>query len=95
MQRAGIERAGADAGAGCPGTIVASSARHARDEAWLPLVVDCRVCETTHAFAIDDRRGCPFEGSHRASLALSRNQPLPLPDSEAGTTDRLTGRFLR
>jgi hypothetical protein len=39
-------------------------------EAWLPLVVDCGVCETTHAL---DGRGCPFEGSRRALLAARRD----------------------
>jgi hypothetical protein len=73
----------------------ASSAGHEEGKAWLPLVVDCGVCETTHALAIGDPRGCPFEGSHRASPAPGRPQPIPITDSAAGTTSRLTGLFLR
>lgn len=73
----------------------ASAAGHEEGEAWLPLVVDCRVCQTTHALAISDRRRCPFEGSQRASLAPSQRQPVLPSDSKAGTTDCLTGRFLR
>jgi hypothetical protein len=73
----------------------ASSASHDEGEAWLPLVVDCEVCETTHALAIGDRRACPFEGSQRASLAQGRRQPIPISDGKAGATDRLTSRFLR
>jgi hypothetical protein len=73
----------------------ASPAGHEEVETWLPLVVDCGVCETTHALALGDGRACPFEGSHRASPAPSRRQLVPPSDGEAGTTDRRAGRFLR
>jgi hypothetical protein len=73
----------------------ASSAGHGERDAWLPLVVDCGVCETTHALASGDPRGCPFEGLHRASLAPGPHQPVLPSDTSTGGTDRLTRRFLR
>ena len=71
-----------------------SSTGHDASEAWLPLVVDCVVCETTHALVIGHRRGCPFEGLHRASPTPGRHRPIPPSDSTSATTP-LTGRFLR
>ena len=62
----------------------ASAAGHEEGEAWFPLVVDCRVCETTHALAIGERCGCPFEGSHRASLVPTRHELIPSSDVKAG-----------
>jgi len=73
----------------------ASSAGHEEGEAWLPFVVDCVVCETTHALTGGDRRACPFEGSQRASLAPGRRQLVPLSEGKTGTTDRPTAPFLR
>ena len=61
----------------------ASSAGHEEGETWLPVVVDCGVCETTHAL---DGRGCPFEGSRRASFVAIRNRPVPVSDIAAGAT---------
>ena len=72
-----------------------SSASHGEGEAWFPLVVDCGVCQTTHALAVGDRRGCPFEGSQRALPAPSRRPPVTVSDNTAVTRDRLTSRFLR
>jgi hypothetical protein len=73
----------------------ASSAGHEEGEAWLPLVVDCGVCETTHALAGGDRRACPFEGSQRARLYASGHGPFSLSDSEAVKPDPVTGRVFR
>ncbi len=73
----------------------ARSASQGEREAWLPLVVDCEVCETTHAVAIGDRRGCPFEGLQRTSLAPYRRPPIQPSDGNGSIAERLTGRLLR
>ncbi len=73
----------------------ASSAGHGESEAWLPLVVDCGVCETTHALAVGDRRACPFEGSERASLARGGDRTVALLEGRAARVGRVRDRVVR
>ncbi len=73
----------------------ASSAGHEEGEAWLPLVVDCEICETTHALAVGARRVCPFEGSERASVSRSGDPTVALLDGRAARVDHVTGRVVR